>query len=121
MVLPSLAQQGKTDVCIGADDLVPIFLFVFVQAELTCPILCKELMWALCHPDQLQGEGGYYLTVFESSIEFVTEEPLESSKFDFSLGQQRISLRLSSTSFDNVSRGSMEALHILFPRPSSPP
>jgi hypothetical protein len=34
-------------------------------------------MWNLCHPDQLHGECGYYLTVFESAIEFVQVEPVD--------------------------------------------
>jgi len=28
-------------------------------------------MWALCHPDQLYGEAGYFLTVYESACAFV--------------------------------------------------
>lgn len=31
----------------------------------------------LCHPDQLRGEAGYYLTLYESAIEFVMNEGAE--------------------------------------------
>ena len=56
---------------------VPIFVFVFCRSTLSTPHLYKELMWSLCHPDQLHGECGYYLTVFESAIEFVEVEPVD--------------------------------------------
>ena len=94
VVLPTLAKAKKhRDVSIGADDLVPIFLFVFCQSRVRHPMRHKEMMWSLCHPDQLQGEAGYYLTVFESAIEFVAEESLESTSFGLrfdSSGRQSI-------------------------------
>lgn len=74
-VLPTLQAQGKADTFIAADDLVPIFLYVFCQTNnLRHPIQNRDLMWGLCHPDQLHGESGYYLTIYESAIEFVLQE-----------------------------------------------
>lgn len=81
MVLPRLESIGKHDVYIGADDLVPIFLYVFCHSNLKHPIRNRDLMWSLCHPDQLHGEGGYYLTVYESAIEFISNEPLSNESF----------------------------------------
>eukprot|EP01038_Epipyxis_sp_PR26KG_P007394 gene7394-10075_t len=82
VLLPKLTEKGKLESCISADDLVPIFLYVFCQCELKHPMLNRDLMWSLCHPDQLQGEGGYYLTVYESCIEFIVNELPDSDKFD---------------------------------------
>ena len=78
-VLPNLPQSGDTGdgAYLGADDLVPIFVYVFCKADLKRPHKYKDLMWNLCHPDQLHGECGYYLTVFESAIEYVEIEPLD--------------------------------------------
>ena len=56
---------------LGADDFFPIFTFVVVRAQLSRPILLKELLWALCDPLMLQGEGGYYLTVYEAALEYI--------------------------------------------------
>ena len=81
IVLPRLQAKGKDNIYIGADDLVPIFMYVFVNSKLKRPILNRELMWSMCHPDQLHGEAGYYLTVYESSIEYVLNEPLERDSF----------------------------------------
>jgi len=91
-ILPTLLARGVTDYSLGADTLVPIFIFVTCQAALKRPILSRDLMWGLCHPDQLHGEAGYCLTVFESSLEFISEASFEELpvKVSFSL----------STSFD---------------------
>lgn len=75
-VLPILrAQKGdslsSTDAMLGADDFLPIFIFVVCQAHLLHPLWNKDLLWRLCHPDQLRGESGYYLTMYESAIEFI--------------------------------------------------
>lgn len=34
-----------------------------------------QLAWALCDPQQLQSEGGYYLTVLESAVTYLTTPP----------------------------------------------
>lgn len=80
-VLPRLLEQGKQDVCVAADDLVPLFMYIFCQSNLRHPIRSRDLMWSLCHPDQLHGEAGYYLTVYESAIEFILNEPVSSRSF----------------------------------------
>lgn len=48
-----------------------IHIFVFVRAQLGNALLERDVMWGLCDKALLQGEGGYYLTVFESAIQFV--------------------------------------------------
>ena len=40
---------------------------------MAAPLTTKELLWTLCCPSELRREGGYYLTVFESALAFVTE------------------------------------------------
>lgn len=84
VILPTLKAKGNHQACMAADDLVPIFIFIFCRSNLKHPMRSRDLMWSLCHPDQLQGEGGYYLTVFESSIEFVLNEEVSRESFTFS-------------------------------------
>lgn len=48
-----------------------ICIFVVVHAELDNPLLEKDTMWTLCDSASLRGEGGYYLTVFESALHYV--------------------------------------------------
>ena len=50
------------------------FHFIFVvAAALPCTgaISC-QYMWELCNPKLLAGEGGYYLTVFESAVHYIS-------------------------------------------------
>ena len=63
---------GKAE-ALGADDLVPIFIYVLVQARLRTPLFNKDLLWSICHPSQLYGESGYYLTVYESAVAYIED------------------------------------------------
>jgi hypothetical protein len=46
----------------GADDLVPLFLYVMVQSGIEQPDMEVDFMMELVDPALLSGEGGYYLT-----------------------------------------------------------
>lgn len=65
--------KGEEADAIGADDLVPIFIYILAQTNLEDILGTKELLWNLCHPSLLHGESGYYLTVFESAASFLEE------------------------------------------------
>ena len=69
-----MRAEGKKDAVLGADDLVPIFLYVLSRSRLVNPLTDKDLLWGLCHPDQLYGESGYYLTIYESAVAYC-EDP----------------------------------------------
>lgn len=79
---------------IGGDTFLDILVFVVAQTQLQRPFLKlavrlpvlffvrrrhvsllmstrAQFAWALCDPQQLQSEGGYYLTVFESAVTFI--------------------------------------------------
>jgi len=56
---------------LAADDFLPIFIYVFVQAELHSPLQARTLLWALANPKHLRGESGYFLTMFDAAIEYV--------------------------------------------------
>jgi hypothetical protein len=38
--------------------LLPIFIYVLCRSNLQTPLRNKDLLWSLCHPDQLYGEPG---------------------------------------------------------------
>lgn len=72
----------KTDVVLGADDFLPIFIYVLCHSDIHTPVLTKELLWNLCHPDQLYGESGYYLTAYESALEYIQNLQLDMGGID---------------------------------------
>lgn len=94
VVVPRLVALGKPhSACLlGADGLVPIFIFVLCRSKLKRPTFHKELLWTLCHPDQLQGECGYFLTVFESSISFLLQEATDGEGGDGRLKGGRLTV-----------------------------
>lgn len=105
-ILPRLIQQQKSNEsapCIAADELVPIFLYVFCQVHSGALRNClqnRDFMWGLGHPDQLRGETGYYLTVYESAIECVLQEEAEQQL------QQQLQTQGLQRSHSNSSIGS---------------
>lgn len=83
-ILPRLMAKNpkKTDIAIGADDFLPIFLYVLCQSTIETPLVTKEVLWGLCHPDQLYGESGYYLTVYESALDFIENIEIDSDLWE---------------------------------------
>lgn len=74
-----LNQKLTEKFAINADDLVPIFLYILAQTpSLKNAFFLRDVLWNLCHPDLLQGEGGYILTVFESALAYLLEDTVEN-------------------------------------------
>ena len=57
VVLPLLKQRKghlkESDMVLGCDDILPIFIYVLCHCELEHPALNKDILWSLCHPDQV--------------------------------------------------------------------
>ncbi|XP_025602606.1 protein sprint isoform X5 [Athalia rosae] len=55
-------------VTLGADDLLPLLVWVLVRGRVVGAEIEAEYMWGLLHPSLLTGEGGYYLTTLSSAV-----------------------------------------------------
>ncbi|XP_058803709.1 protein sprint, partial [Phymastichus coffea] len=55
-------------VTLGADDLLPLLVWVLVRGKVIDAEIEAEYMWGLLHPSLLTGEGGYYLTTLSSAV-----------------------------------------------------
>lgn len=55
-------------VTLGADDLLPLLVWVLVRGRVVGAEVEAEYMWGLLHPSLLTGEGGYYLTTLSSAV-----------------------------------------------------
>ncbi|XP_076620938.1 src homology 2 domain-containing protein sprint isoform X3 [Colletes latitarsis] len=62
-----LANSGR-HVTLGADDLLPLLVWVLVRGKVVDAEVEAEYMWGLLHPSLLTGEGGYYLTTLSSAV-----------------------------------------------------
>jgi hypothetical protein len=58
---------------LGADDFLPLFVWVLVQSGFTRAEIEAEYMWGLAHPSLFNGEAGYYLTTLTSAINVLKE------------------------------------------------
>lgn len=58
---------------LGADEFLPIFIYVLVRAQLPHLLALNEELQALCDPDKRLSETGYYLATFEASISHIME------------------------------------------------
>jgi hypothetical protein len=56
---------------LSADDFFPIFVYVCAHSSVEAAELSKQFIWGLNCRYNLNGEGGYYLTVFEAAIEYL--------------------------------------------------
>ena len=78
-VLPRLQAKDKGDTVLAADDLLPIFIFIICRSHLRHPLLNKDVLWGVCHPDLLRGECGYYLAMYESALQYILEQSVDVS------------------------------------------
>ncbi len=56
---------------VSADDFLPMFTFVLVQASLPQLLLVKEIMTALVADEETFGECGYYLATLEAATQHI--------------------------------------------------
>ena len=52
----------------GADDFLPVFIYVLIQCGVISAEIEADFMFGLLQPSILCGEGGYYLTTLSSAI-----------------------------------------------------
>lgn len=67
-VKTSQLGTGRT-ITLGADDFLPLFVWVLVKTKFLTAEIEAEYMWGLLHPSLLSGEGGYYLTTLSSAVQ----------------------------------------------------
>ena len=120
-VIPKIAidkPEKASEIVLGADDFLPIFIYVLCHSDINTPLLNKELLWSLCHPDQLYGESGYYLTVYESALEFVEnievdEDDLASVElddFDTDTSRRTISVNFDVSDLKHVQKSAASVI-----------
>jgi len=80
---------------LGADEFLPIFIYVLVQARIPNILALNAEMQALLDPEKRVGESGYYLATLEAAIEHIRD----LSSFSFSLGDDQ-SLGISELTGD---------------------
>lgn len=76
-------EHPNTRLPLGADDFLPIFIYILVQARLPHLLALNEELQALCSPDKRMSETGYYLATLEASVMHLLEADVESGAATF--------------------------------------
>ncbi|XP_022246869.1 protein sprint-like isoform X2 [Limulus polyphemus] len=114
-------SQGNDHASLGADDFLPIFIYVLAQCELISAEIEANYMWGLLHSSWHSGEGGYYLTTLSGAVHAIKQLQLESKRilrkpaisFFSPIKQPEEKIRLPSV-------GDLQScMKILFPEESS--
>lgn len=64
-------RRGDSPGYLSADEFLPIFIYVVVHCDIQNMETTSEILWSLSDPEQLNGEGGYYLTTFSSALHYI--------------------------------------------------
>lgn len=58
---------------LGADDLLPIFIYVVTQCGVSRLLSLKTMLAALIDPSRMLADAGYCLAMLESSIQYISQ------------------------------------------------
>ena len=70
---------------LGADDFLPIFIYVVVHSNIDRPLSLLSLLDNICNSISKQGEAGYYLATFEAACTHLKMMVEEEKEKEFNL------------------------------------
>jgi Vacuolar sorting protein 9 (VPS9) domain len=68
-----IREHPGSDKPLGADDFLPIFIYVLARAQIPDLLSLNEELQALCDPEKRMSETGYYLATLEASVQHIAE------------------------------------------------
>ena len=72
------SSSVEDNVTLGADDFLPIFIYIIARAQIPDMLALSEELQALCDPDKRMSETGYYLATLEASLQHIIEADITS-------------------------------------------
>ncbi|KAJ1450213.1 hypothetical protein M885DRAFT_533030 [Pelagophyceae sp. CCMP2097] len=72
-----LVEHPGTDRHLGADDFLPIFIYVLIHANIEGLASLQRVLCTLCDPDKRLSETGYYVATFEAAVQHILELDLD--------------------------------------------
>jgi hypothetical protein len=78
------AEHPDATVALGADDLLPIFIYVMVQSKIPNLVSLLHTLQYLCAEDKRMSEAGYYLATLQASVTHIIEADLQKERPFFS-------------------------------------
>jgi hypothetical protein len=72
-------EHPNDDKPLGADDILPIFIYVLVKAHIPNLLALNHELQCLCDPERRMSESGYYLATLEASLQHIREAKVDST------------------------------------------
>jgi len=66
-------EHPDSDNPLGADEFLPIFIYVLIHSGINELVLLTTVLCSLCDPDKRLAETGYYLATFEAAVQHIRE------------------------------------------------
>lgn len=92
-------EHPEAEKPLGADEMLPIFIYIIVQASIPNLLAINHEIQYLCDEDKKLSESGYYLATLEASLSHIMEADLEKDK-PFAEGRVSETSRSTSTTYD---------------------
>lgn len=73
-------EHPEASSALGADEILPIYIYVLTQAQIKNLILMNYELQMLCDEDKRMSEAGYYLATLQASITHILEADLLKEK-----------------------------------------
>ena len=67
------SEHPGTENHLGADDFLPIFIYVLVNADIPNLSYLQKVLCTLCDPDKRLSETGYYVATFEAAVQHILD------------------------------------------------
>jgi len=73
-----IKEHKGADQPLGADDFLPIFIYVLARAQIPDMLALHDELQALCDRDKRMSETGYYLATLEASLQHIADADVTS-------------------------------------------
>ena len=71
-------EHPGSEKLLGADEFLPIFIYVLVKSKIVDLLALNEELQAFCDPDKKLSETGYYMATLEASIQHILDADIDN-------------------------------------------
>ncbi len=71
-------EHPGSEKLLGADEFLPIFIYILVRSKIVDLLALNEELQAFCDPDKKLSETGYYMATLEASIQHILDADIDN-------------------------------------------
>ncbi len=73
-----IEEHPGSEKLLGADEFLPIFIYVLVKSKIMDLLALNEELQSFCDPDKKLSETGYYMATLEASIQHILDADIDN-------------------------------------------